>query len=550
MKRTIAELKDFNSAGQNDILQSAVGKVESEDPTDSPKVRQSTRKRKPVIHLGPSDIKKADNKKADKGADGKKGGNVELKKGVKVEARFGGGKLWYTGTIKKVRADDKYDIDYDDGDTEVKISGDMIRTCTVDDGAPLKKGARIEALFGGGKSWYAGTLTAVHANKTYDVEYEDGDKELKVRRDMIRKVREVADKKMESSCKPVVEPVSSDDESDEEQTEEREYWARWGHEFGDGSEDRSLEGSSWRKLGGLLRYKRKHADEFPKAPGAKNKIWVFDTSLEIAKHKISGLAELRKKVRTLLSKAMDSVLELGSYMKGKAYETEAMYDIVAAHIECEMYKTILEEADTMDVSASHATKQRVKALVKDYRLKCRTLVSNLSDPKNPNLRQRVLGKELDVRALCAMSPLDLASTSLQKLRQEVIKKKLVTEVLLATRASSKKLVKSISEKMGGGKSSRGGVGPTGGDRGRCSYLVITWVCVILSPTCFCSAVEGGERAASGGGGSDEGAEERIEERSKDTAKEAERYWRYGGRGGGGRCCRGGGGRRSEGYELC
>ena len=43
----------------------------------------------------------------------------------------------------------------------------------------------------------------------------------------------------------------------------------------------------------------------------------------------------------------NSVLELGSYLKGKGHETECVYDIVAAHIEREMYRTMLEQADDM-----------------------------------------------------------------------------------------------------------------------------------------------------------------------------------------------------------
>jgi hypothetical protein len=507
MKRTIAELRDFNSTGKNDYLQSAVGRVSSSEE-DAAKVRQSSRKRKPIVTLDPS-VKKASLDKETNGKKQKLG--TELKNGTKVEGRYGAGQVWYPGTIKKVRADGTFLIEYDDGDSEDKVSSDMIRPHVSDDGEPLKKGAKVEARFAQGKNWFEGVIKLARKDGTYDIHYADGDKEEKVGRDLIRKVHEeeesekkltVATGKAEEKSKkatvaksqmpgksgkslhkPVVEAITSDDaESDDDNdctTVEKEYWSRWAQEFGDGEEkDDSLEGCSWRKLGGLLAYKRAHAGEFgPKEAAVGGPMWMDDGTLEVTKHGtngigINGLTDLRKKVRTLLSKAMDSVLELSSYIKSKAYETECVYDIVAAHIEREMYRAVLRTADTTDQGVSFVAKQRIAGLVKEYRQRCRTLVSNLSDPKNPQLRQRVLGQELGVRELCAMSPLELASTSLQRLRKEIIQKKLVTEVLItgANTAHSKKLVQAAG----------GVVGPVGGENGEESCLCTTRVaCVQL-----------------------------------------------------------------------
>jgi hypothetical protein len=44
----------------------------------------------------------------------------------------------------------------------------------------------VEARHGGGVEWYAGKIVRIRTNGSYDIKYEDGDKEQKVKRDFIR----------------------------------------------------------------------------------------------------------------------------------------------------------------------------------------------------------------------------------------------------------------------------------------------------------------------------------------------------------------------------
>lgn len=52
---------------------------------------------------------------------------------------------------------------------------------------PLKVGDEVQCRFGGRGKWYAGTLTAVNADGTFNVEYKDGDSDDNVKPDWVRR---------------------------------------------------------------------------------------------------------------------------------------------------------------------------------------------------------------------------------------------------------------------------------------------------------------------------------------------------------------------------
>ena len=47
--------------------------------------------------------------------------------GMKIEANYRGRGKWFPGKIKKVLGNKKYDIQYDDGETEAGVSRDTVR---------------------------------------------------------------------------------------------------------------------------------------------------------------------------------------------------------------------------------------------------------------------------------------------------------------------------------------------------------------------------------------------------------------------------------------
>ena len=118
--------------------------------------------------------------------------------GDEVEAKFRGkGTRWYKGKITRVRPNGTYDVQYDDGDRETGLSLDNIRKVSKDAGnsiivsgldtdMALSIGVRVEARYRGGPRYYSGVISRVRLNGSFDVDYDDGEKETGVSRDLIR----------------------------------------------------------------------------------------------------------------------------------------------------------------------------------------------------------------------------------------------------------------------------------------------------------------------------------------------------------------------------
>ena len=70
-------------------------------------------------------------------------------------------------------------MSYDDGEEEEFVSADLIRLSSQTKSAPqnFQENDKVEARFGGGEQWFPGTVTCALGNGTYDVRYDDGDKE-------------------------------------------------------------------------------------------------------------------------------------------------------------------------------------------------------------------------------------------------------------------------------------------------------------------------------------------------------------------------------------
>ena len=154
--------------------------------------------------------------------------------GDRVEAKFRGrGSRYYLGTIKNVSGG-KYDIDYDDGDQDRKLSAEHVRKLDgsveqqrrgrvsrtktsgarisdgekkavkdsvgltdvkTDDSVPTKhslfdKGQRVTARYRGrGKRWYKGTIAECFESKNeYTIHYDDGDRDRNLSADFIREI--------------------------------------------------------------------------------------------------------------------------------------------------------------------------------------------------------------------------------------------------------------------------------------------------------------------------------------------------------------------------
>src|SRR3546814_12970843 len=82
-----------------------------------------------------------------------------LREGTKVEARYRGRGRYYPGVIARTRADGTYDIDYDDGEKETGVRGELVRVVEV----PGAKGGGGMKSTGGGGEWLAAGVSVLRA---------------------------------------------------------------------------------------------------------------------------------------------------------------------------------------------------------------------------------------------------------------------------------------------------------------------------------------------------------------------------------------------------
>jgi hypothetical protein len=150
-----------------------------------------------------------DEDRGGRGGKGGRGSGGKLEEGQKVEVDFKGRGKYYPGKISRCRLNGTYDIAYDDGEREMGVEKGMIKALGGggrDDDSPrggkgggrggkgggsggskkLQEGDPCEAKHGGGSKWYKGTIMRCRLNGSYDIKYDDGDKEQGVKADLVR----------------------------------------------------------------------------------------------------------------------------------------------------------------------------------------------------------------------------------------------------------------------------------------------------------------------------------------------------------------------------
>lgn len=94
---------------------------------------------------------------------------VSFDVGSKVEVNVKGKGKFYAGRIKHSRGDDTYDIDYNDGEQELRVPANLIRAVesTVDNKgshtsksktSTLAEGMKVEGNYKGKGKWYPGII--------------------------------------------------------------------------------------------------------------------------------------------------------------------------------------------------------------------------------------------------------------------------------------------------------------------------------------------------------------------------------------------------------
>lgn len=108
--------------------------------------------------------------------------NVNFAVGDHIEALWEGGEDHYPGIITCVHSKGTFDVLYDDGDRESEVPGNRI--CFKE----LKVGTRVEALWERGSVFYPGKVVTVKGGGKYDIQYDDGDYESSVPRSLMRQI--------------------------------------------------------------------------------------------------------------------------------------------------------------------------------------------------------------------------------------------------------------------------------------------------------------------------------------------------------------------------
>ncbi|XP_055066534.2 transcription elongation factor A protein 3 isoform X11 [Misgurnus anguillicaudatus] len=80
------------------------------------------------------------------------------------------------------------------------------------------------------------------------------------------------------------------------------------------------------------------------------------------------------------------------------------------------YKDYGANCETMAAEIEDHVYQEIKAADMKYKNRIRSRISNLKDPKNPNLRKNVLAGAIDLRRIATMSAEEMASDELKQLR--------------------------------------------------------------------------------------------------------------------------------------
>ncbi|KAJ1446765.1 hypothetical protein M885DRAFT_545339 [Pelagophyceae sp. CCMP2097] len=112
--------------------------------------------------------------------------------GDRVEARSGfrGGAEYYPGTITAARDDGTFDVVYEDGERETSVEAACIRRAAAAprgaEASGLRVDQRVEARYKGLAKYYAGTIAAARGNGTFDLLYDDGEEETGVRAELVR----------------------------------------------------------------------------------------------------------------------------------------------------------------------------------------------------------------------------------------------------------------------------------------------------------------------------------------------------------------------------
>jgi hypothetical protein len=109
----------------------------------------------------------------------------------RVDVRWRKGERWYTGRVSFIAPNGTYDILYDDGDRESGVTPDFMKHHQRPPIVIFRPDDRVEAKWKRRNTYFSGRIVAVHEDvNEYDILYDDGDIEYNVSYELIRRFRE------------------------------------------------------------------------------------------------------------------------------------------------------------------------------------------------------------------------------------------------------------------------------------------------------------------------------------------------------------------------
>jgi len=109
----------------------------------------------------------------------------KFQKGDSIESKHAGLDALHRGVIHRYCGDGTYDLKYDNGQTEENVKESFIRKLAAQK-LSFSVGASVEARYDGQEAWYPGKVAVDRGDGTYDIQYDDGDSEIRVRAELIR----------------------------------------------------------------------------------------------------------------------------------------------------------------------------------------------------------------------------------------------------------------------------------------------------------------------------------------------------------------------------
>ena len=106
--------------------------------------------------------------------------------GEEVDFRTEVGRQWMTGTVVEIEDDESISVkDYSSGDVFDDLSPSLLRPSARVKGETNVVGLQVMARYKGGDRYFPGVIVEDNGDGTYDIQYDDGDYEDSVKKDMM-----------------------------------------------------------------------------------------------------------------------------------------------------------------------------------------------------------------------------------------------------------------------------------------------------------------------------------------------------------------------------